>query len=223
MKYYAKSFFITTIITITTFVFTLVIHYSYNSRESDFWTNICLAIFGSSLLTMVSSYIGYRREKIKTLEGFSYSTKSLLSYLNKYDIEWDDERKIDFFLDYNSLDKTLWDSKLGDIFFLIDREQENFLYIYNQIYKPILDLNHKISEHEFHFRWHKDGSGHNKVVMHKFIAEIEPLFIEKQTIVLDNTDGSNTSMTSTRNKLVSTLLDELNGRYYDLMYNKKHN
>lgn len=223
MRYYAKAFLITTVITIISFIFTLVIHYDSDGKESDFWSNVCLSIFGSSLLTAISSLIGYRREKVKTLESFNYSTRAIISFLNKYDINWDDERKIDFFLDYDNIDKSLWDSQLGEIYFFVDRERENFLYVYNQIYKPILDLNHKISEHEFHFRWHKDGSGHNKVVMHKFIAEIEPLFIEKQTIVLDNTDGSNTSMTSTMNKLVSTLLDELNGRYYDLMYNKKHN
>ena len=215
------AFLISSTISIIVFLFVLVLHYGTDGGDADFWCNICLSIFGSALLTSISSLIGYYYEKRRTLEGFSYSTRALISFIKKYDINWDDERKIDFFLDYDMMDKTIWDSQLGEIYFMVDKNRQNFLYIYERIYKPITELNILIASHELHFRLHKDGSGRNEEVMHQFISEIEPLFMEKRMEKYENSDGMITTVTSTRNKLVKNVLDELNGRYYDLMYSKK--
>ena len=221
MRNWTIAFLISSTICIILFLFVLVLHYGSDGSEAEFWCNVCLSIFGSALLTSISSIIGYYYEKRRTLEGFSYSTRVLISFIKKYDVYWDNERKIDFFLDYDMMDKTKWDSQLGEIYFMVDKNQENFLYIYEKIYKPITELNSIIASHEFHFRLHKDGNGRNEEVMHQFISDIESLFIEKHTEEYENSDGMITTVTSPRNKLVKNVLDELNGRYYDLMYSKK--
>ena len=102
-----------------------------------------------------------------------------------------------------------------------DPQREKFIYIYQNIYKPIYDLNNKIAEHEWHFRWYQDGSGKNDKVMIDFISEIEPLFIEHIVKEYTMEDGKTMSIASTQNILVHSILEELNGRYYDIMYNRK--
>ena len=112
----------------------LIIHYNCQDREADFWCNICLALFGSGLLTFITSCIGYSTEKGRTLEAFNYSTRSLLHIINKYDLGWDLEKKLDFFLNYADIDKSLWDGQLGAICFLRDPNRKQYTYIYQKIY-----------------------------------------------------------------------------------------
>lgn len=221
MKNYVISTRITAALTCLSFVVTLIIHYGFHGAEAEFWCNVCLAVFGSGLLTFITSCIGYGTEKRRTLEGFSYSTRSLLHILNKYDLGWDLEKKIDFFLDYIDVDKSIWDAQLGAIYFMFDPGKEKFKYIYKKIYKPILDVNQKIAGHETHFRWHKDGSGKNNAVMAYFVGEIEPLFMERTANRHTLEDGQEFETTAIQNKLVHATLEELNGKYYDIMYNKK--
>ena len=221
MKKHVISIKATAWLTGVSLVALLVIHNDCRGREADFWCNIFLAVFGSGLLTFITSCIGYSTEKVRTLEAFSYSTRSLLHIINKYDLDWDLERKINFFLEYSDVDKSLWDGQLGAICFLWDPDREQFTYIFEKIYKPILDLNQKIAEHEWHFRWHLDGSGKNDRVMMDFISEIEPLFMKKITKEYPMDDGRTMNMTSTQNVLVHSILEELNGRYYDIMYHGK--
>lgn len=221
MKNYVIATRVTSGLSIISFFATILIHYLCRGAEADFWCNVCLAIFGSALLTFITSIIGYFTDKRNTLESFSYSTRSLLHFINQYDINWELEKKIDFYLSYVDVDKSLWDSQLGAIYFINDFHKEKFKYIYNSIYKPILNFNQAISKHEFLFRWHKDGSGKNDTVMAEFVSELEELFMQKisNEHLLDN--GKTVCVTSIKNYLVSAVNSELNGKYYDLMYNKK--
>lgn len=221
MKNYVISTRITATLTCLSFVVALILHYWVHGEEAEFWCNVCLAAFGSGLLTFITSCIGYAVEKRHTLEGFSYSTRFILRVLSKYDLNWDLEKKIDFFLDYADIDESTWDVQLGAIYFMFDPGKKKFKYIYRKIYKPILDLNWKIAAHEFHFKWHKDGSGKNNAVMTTFVAEIEKLFMEKRTSKHTLEDGQELQSTFVKNNLVDSILGELNGKYYDLMYGKK--
>lgn len=221
MKNYVISARITAALTIISLAVTLIIHYGFHGTEADFWCNVWLAVFGSGLLTFITSCVGYTTEKRRTLESFSYSTHSLLHVINKYDLNWNLEKKIDFFLDYADIDKSLWDAYLGAIYFMCDPGRKKSKYIYQNIYKPILDLNRKVGSHEAHFIWHKDGSGKNNVVMTDFVTKIEALFMEKAVSKHTLDDGKEFQTTSVQNKLVYTTLQELNGRYYDIMYGKK--
>ena len=221
MKNYVIASRTTASLTIISFGFVVYIHYCCLGTEADFWCNVLLAIFGSALLTLITSIIGYFTEKRNTLENFSYSTRSLLHVINKYDVNWELEKKIDFYLTYVDIDKSLWDSRLGAIYFMNDLRRKKFNYRYNNISKPLLDFNQTVCKHEFHFRWHKDGSGKNEVVMAKFVSELENMFI-KRTIneCLLGNEGPY-KMTSIENQLVSNTLLELNGRYYKLMYHTR--
>lgn len=221
MRNYVIASRMTAVLTTISFLAIILIHYLCCGAEADFWCNVCLAIFGSALLTFITSIIGYFTEKRNTLESFAYSTRSLLHVINKYDVNWELEKKIDFFLDYVDIDKSLWDFQLGAIYFMNDFQKEKFKYIYSTIYKPILVLNQAANKHEFHFRLHKDGIGKNEAVMADFVSELEDMFIKKITNKHLIDGGEAICTTSIKNQLVSLILSELNGRYYDLMYNKK--
>ena len=221
MKNYVFATRITAVISLFSLLISIFFHYWFQTPHTDFWGNVLLAIFGSGLVTFITSCIGYRAEKRHTLEGFSYQTRHLLQIINRYDINWNLEKKIDFFLDYSDVDTSVWDSYLGSIYFFYDPKEEKFKYIYQSIYKPIVDLNKKVSEHDTHFTLHKDGSGKNETVMTGFIEEIELLIIEKKINKHTLEDGQVIQTESIKNILVSSMLKELNGRYHDIMYGKK--
>ena len=101
-------------------------------------------------------------------------------------------------------------------------ETSVLLLTFEQIYTPILRVNQAINNHVWHFRYCKDGSGKNDKVLGKFIEEIEALFIETTISEIDtNEKGDPVTMTSTKNKIVHTIQEELNEKYYQLMYGKK--
>ncbi len=227
MGIYKRTIIITGILTVISFGACLILHYMYMSRETEFWCNITLGISGSSLLTLISSIIGYKVERKRILEKFYYYTNKILKQVNQYQLNMTLEEKIDFLLEYADSDKIEWDSCLGDIDFLFDFRKKNFKYIYYSIYKPLLELQMAVQKHYWHFKWHKDGTGKNDRVMEDFVAEIEPLILDRQE---ENVPGEfdksgvitkSVVITSVSNKIVGKINKELSGRYYKLMYNKK--
>lgn len=220
MKVYKNAIIATGIITLISFLASFI--FNFYTQVNSFWCNALLGIFGSSLLTLLTSTIGYRVERRKTFEGFSYATKEILHALNKYQVSWSLEEKIDFFLNYHDISKIEWDRYYGDFSFIADFRGKNRRYIYEQIYTPILRVNQAINNHVWHFRYYKDGSGKNDKVLGKSIEEIEALFIETTISEIDtNEKGDPVTMTSTKNKIVHTIQEELNEKYYQLMYGKK--
>jgi len=222
MKNYVIATRVTAILSLISFSIAVIIQYfCCGVAEAEFWCNVCLGVFGSSLLTFITSIIGYFADKRKAMESFLYSTYSLLHIIKQYDINWSLENKIDFYLNYLDIDKSIWDSQFGAIYFMFDYKDKNFKYIFNNIYKPVLDFNQAISEHEYHFRWHKSGSSSNTAVMKIFISELENLFIKRENSEYSRDSGEKTSVVVIKNQLVNSVLSELNGRYYELMYNKR--
>lgn len=71
------------LIAIASFATAVLLHYLIPCTETDFWVNVCLGVFGSAVLTVMTSIVFYHYEKRNTLEGFYYHTRQLLSYLNK--------------------------------------------------------------------------------------------------------------------------------------------
>ena len=94
MENYAKAFRVTLIISITMFVLAAFFHYGLQGDNAVFWCNVCLGVFGSSLLTCVASYIGYKVSKKDTLYSFYQQTNGILNYINRYRIDWSIENKI---------------------------------------------------------------------------------------------------------------------------------
>lgn len=227
MKPYKRLTIICGVISLLSFAICLFLHYLFACSEADFWVNVCLAIFGSSLLTLLSSLISYFHEKRITLESFMYHCKQLLQVLNKYQDSMSLSEKIKFFLDYHDIDKSAWDAAYGNMDFLLERITGNRNYIYENLYRPILLFNQAVGQHVWHFRWYFDGSGKNDTAMEIFVAQLEHhlLYRSEQNIPKDYDKSGKVlsfiEMTSTESKLVSEILHELNGKYFDIMYGKK--
>lgn len=220
MRNYAISIRITLMMTLISFVGVMIVHYGFCGKEPEFWVNVLLAIFGSGLLTAISSFVGYFYEKRRSLESFLYSTRGFLRFLNKYDSDWEIEKKIDFYLDYLNSDKSSWDMQLGDIYFLYDPERKKFKYIYHKIYSPLAKLNELIGDHELHFSSFKSSKCPNYKAMQIIIDEVETYFLDISTAEVD--DGNNKiPCTWAKPKLTRQIRDELSGYYYILMYGKK--
>lgn len=84
-----------------------------------------------------------------------------------------------------------------------------------------------ITPHYWNFKWHKDGSGRNEKMMQRYINEIEPLIIERKDykIPLETDDNGNViseqKQSYSINKLFRDITNELNNRYYEIMYGKR--
>lgn len=227
MKVYKKLTFISVLIAILMFLVATFLHYYFPCGETEFWINVCLGIFGSAFLTALTAILSYWNEKIKTLENFAYHTLQLLNMANKYQEHMTLEEKIRLFLDYSEFNKIAWDADFGNIDFFFERVTQNRQYIYNSIYKPILDFNRAVENHVWHFRWHLDGSGKNDAVMQRFVSELQDylIVIDEQDIPKEYDENGNVTsffhQKTSRPKLVSDVHKELVGHYYEVMYGRK--
>ena len=62
--------------------------------------------------------MSYCEDRIRTLENFSINTKKILHSLRKYDFEWEEGRKIQFFKDFDDEDQDAWDMAYAEIIFI---------------------------------------------------------------------------------------------------------
>lgn len=222
MRIYRNSIIITALLALTSFIGAF--YFSCDTSKNSFWCNLLLGIFGSGVVTFITSIIGYRVERRRTFEGFWYTTKQILKNLNIYQCEWSLEQKIDFFLTFYDIEIGEWNRYYGDFCLMFDITSKNQNYIFQKIFNPIQDIYQNINSHINHFRWHKDGSGYNTEVMEKYIQEIENLIIENTCIKYDVpniTGGSENYCKVTRNKIVENIEQELDGKYYRLMYGSR--
>lgn len=72
MRAYKRLTVICGIMSLFSLIICLLLHYFVPCDESGFWINICLAVFGSALLSALTSLVTYFHEKRSTLEGFVY-------------------------------------------------------------------------------------------------------------------------------------------------------
>lgn len=208
-----------------------LLHYKGNNTtcgiDIEYWVNILIGIFSSAALTLMTSILSYLNEKRNTLESFLYHTQQLLSFLNKYQERMSLEQKIIFFLDYYDLDKSSWDMDFGNIAFLFDPKTQKRRYIYDSIYKPILDFNQCLANHVLHFRQHISGICKNDRVMSDFVAELESHLRSNYTKKLPSKFDENGNAISfeqyncSESKLVHNVSKELWGKYYNIMYGKR--
>ena len=206
----------------------LFLHYSFTSKEADFWVNVSLAVFGSSLLSSLTAHVFYFHEKRTTLESFLCHCKNLLHVINKYQDSMSLEEKMKFYLDYNDLDKSAWDADYRKMDFFAEKLSGSRKYIYEKIYCPILLFNQAVNEHVWHFRWYFDGSGKNIKAMEMFVGQLEQhlLYKNEESIPTDYDETGKPiafcEITSLESKLVQEISRELNGKYYTIMNGKQH-
>lgn len=222
MKVYRNSIIVTGIISLITICLTFILH---GIEELSVYYNIVIGIFGGAVVTFITSIIGYKVAKLETLETFYLYARRYVKEFNRLDKGASIKHKIDYFINYMNKDLPDLGIAYRDICFLFDFCNKNKLYIYNNIYLPIITLDKKINYHYWHFVSHKDGSEENIEVMSKFVEEIEDLIIEKKVreIKIVNSEGEeqNTTCTQTNNKFTESIRKELSGRYYKIMYGKK--
>lgn len=127
MRIYKRSVIITGIISIVSLAFAIILNYVVNE---EFWCNVCLGLFGSSFLTLITSIIGYFVEKRNCMDSFYIETKKFLNKFNRYQIDLKLEDKIAFFLEMADYDKTNWDMDFGKMDFLIISKESIFIIIY---------------------------------------------------------------------------------------------
>lgn len=92
MKIYAKSIWWTGSISLISLILLL------NLPELKRLYDISLAIFGSSLISLIISIIGYRCERKKTLENFFNVVYKKMAYLSHYIEGWSMKKSVTFLL-----------------------------------------------------------------------------------------------------------------------------
>jgi len=214
MRIYRNSIIVTGILSVVSIVLAAILNFI--TAADDFWSNALLGLFGSGVLTLITSVIGYCVERRRTFEGFAYATKAILRNINRYQLNWELDTKVEFFINYHEDFGSEWDKYFGDFCFLVDKGSVTRKYIYDSIYMPIKKTTDLVGSHIWNFRWHKDGSGKNDAVIGKMVQEIEDTFMSVTTEKPN--PESDFAITSIQNQLVSKVMDELNGHYYELMY-----
>jgi uncharacterized membrane protein YeaQ/YmgE (transglycosylase-associated protein family) len=187
------------------------------NQPNSFLVNVLLGIFGSSVLTMLTSIVSYNQEKQQILENFWRYTLQLLSFLNRFtDCENLDD-KVQFYIGYVDLDKTAWDMEYGRIDFFFDVQNRKRDYIYKNIYEPLHDFDAAIKKHESEFRGYLKGNNNNRTAITFFSDELESKLCEK----IETTSLRGCKCTQTKPKLTVQVYQKLFGDYYSLMYGRK--
>ena len=72
MKIYKWTVWITLVLSVSSIIIACILQFLYVQQE--FWVNVSLSIFGSSILTLISSLVGYHTYKRKILENIFIHT-----------------------------------------------------------------------------------------------------------------------------------------------------
>lgn len=202
-----------TIVTIAALICSLYLHYF----SFEYWSNLFAGIFASGVLTIMISIINYRTERRKTLEQFySYAKKAANNY-NRFENDGDLERSINSILSMNDFDYIELDNAYGDMSFLF-HDKKTRKYIFEKIYEPTLVLRRLIRKKCFHFKEYRKALNGNSRVMRIFVNEVAEAIMEYKEMTSVNEHGVSMVMKTSHNKVVEQLLEELNGRYYEIMY-----
>ena len=188
MTVYKRSVIVTASISIVSLITVIIINYV---GIETFWSDVCLGLFGSSILTMITSIIGYFVERKNCMEGFYTETLKFAGRLKRYYYITELEEKIDFFC----------------------KKQRD--YIYHKIYVPLKKIDDDISMCEWHFRMYKCGTGGKQSVIADYVNEIEKYFYEIEDIDDFFENGNKSKI------IDKVICEELFVHYYKIMYGKK--
>ena len=205
MKSYRDATYATSIITVITALMTICLHYWGKGNEAAFWGNVALTMFGGAVITLITSVIGYRRERTIALEKFSSFSQKIIGKIKKYDSDWEVEEKIRFFDDLATVD--LWDygACYANIWFFESWRKKRD-DIHKKIYWPI---------HSFCEAAQKTCNKIHDKDENDIMASIYDLE-EKFCIYVTDSTAKIGGVKS--NYLYYKTKDELNSWYYDMMY-----
>ena len=214
MGIYKKGFIVSALLTSVSIGIAIYLNYV---KEEQFWCNVCLGVFGSSFLTVITSILGYFVERKRLTEGFFGETAKILNEINKYEINLSLDEKIDFWLKMSDYDVTSWDMYYGQLDFFEEEISKN---IYDSIYTPIQNVKHKALYRAGYFRKYKNGTDRSEKAMQMFVDEIENSILEK-TEYKCVVDEQEVVGINARNKIYEDIWKELNGRYSKMMHGSK--
>ena len=163
--------------------------------------------------------MSYCEDRIRTLENFSINTKKILHSLRKYDFEWEEGRKIQFFKDFDNEDQDAWDMAYAEIIFISEGKTPNsdHVYIFECIYKPIQDLVMMVDSFVQDLRLADKGLLEDSEVK-QHLQEIEEILAPYEKYDAEFEKGKITHCSGRWDYLTVRVLEELNGRYYRIMY-----
>lgn len=153
MKISVMTFWITLVISVLSLILSSIFNVYI---EDSIYYDIVMGIFSGSILTCGLSIVNYNIEKKKVLENFYVVTNMYIKELAKYDPCGDDyNKKCQFFINYYNLPLTDLRVAFNDISFLLDIRQ-NKKYIKEKIYLPLLNVNIKVSESYWNFKFYDE-------------------------------------------------------------------
>lgn len=195
----------------------LVISIIFQYKSLEYVSNLFAGIFASGLLALLIAIINYCTERKRTLKKFYFYGMKAATNFNHFESDGDLERSIDSVLAMNEFDYLELDNAFGDIHFIFYNKKTR-KYIYKSIYELIVKMRKLISCKCFHFKEYRKAANGNSKVMQGFIAQIDAAFIHRTEKKIIHEDGTITDMLSYHNQLVKMLREELNGRFYKIMY-----
>ena len=201
------------IVSVSALICSIILHHF----SLEYWSNLFAGIFASGVLTIMISIINYRTERRKTLEQFYSYAKKAANNFNRFENDGDLERSIDSILAMNDFDYIELDNAYGDMCFLFN-DKKTRKYIYEKIYEPTLVLRRLISEKCFHFNEYRKALHGNSRVMRIFVDEVAGAIMEYKEMKSVNEHGVSMVMKTSHNKIVEQLFEELDSRYYEIMY-----
>lgn len=212
MRFYKRMTYVSAIVLFISFVtaFTCEI-----VGKHFFIENVCLAIFGGTVLSLITSILGYYNEKRQCMEAFFAETLRYLNKLNKYQYDLNIEQKIRFFLNLSEYNLINWDLQYGRIDFWNNNYRA---YIFYKIYTPINELNKEIKRHEWHFRMYVNGTGRNEKMMEVFLMDLDAQILDIKLDLRNDESVPSTSVEYVHNAFYETLTEELMGQYRKIMY-----
>ena len=71
-------------VTLLLWIFSLIFYIIAYCVDNEFWKNIFIALFGSAILSFITSVIAYRQQRKNTLEKFYNRTNEILHIWSKY-------------------------------------------------------------------------------------------------------------------------------------------
>ena len=170
--------------------------------------DVSLAIFGSSLITLIISTVSYRCERKRVLEQFYNAICKRISFYSTYLQSWSTEDKCRFYINHFLKDFPSIGDAYANIYFFYDINKKKRKYIYNNIYSKCRDIANYIDEHYYNFATYINKTGESEHAIKKHIKDIEnKLFKENENMIESN--------------FMNSIMNELNGKYYKIMYGKE--
>lgn len=186
----------------------------------EYISNLFAGVFSGSVLALLVATINYSVARRKTLERFFIYAFKAADNFKKFNND-NLESAIDSVLLMAQFDYLELENAYGDICF-IHRHRQNFKYISENIYEPILNLRNLILKNSVHFKEYRKAENGDTSMMQVFIEQIDAEIMDRTNNLYEG-EKNTTKVSFCRNKIAETLQAELRGKYYRLMYPRKKN